>query len=93
LVNESNSTNFCGTGNWRLPTVAELFSIANDNRINPAIDMTYFPNTQSTGWYWTSMPTSFSAGFSWAISADFGYDNISLRNNNNYVRLVSESQN
>lgn len=42
-----------GGFSWRLPSVTELFSIADISRMNPSIDTVYFPNT-STYLYWTS---------------------------------------
>lgn len=41
-----------GFTDWRLPNVKELNSIVNFT-VNPAINLTYFPNTQQA-YYWTS---------------------------------------
>ncbi|MGK5092170.1 DUF1566 domain-containing protein [Deltaproteobacteria bacterium TL4] len=38
---------FGGSSAWRLPNVKELKFIANMTLDNPAIDLTYFPNTKS----------------------------------------------
>jgi hypothetical protein len=57
------STDVCGSltlgghTDWRLPTKLELFTILNFGTFNPAIDTTYFPNTESSneiGEYWSS---------------------------------------
>ena len=42
---------------WRLPTVGELQTLIEDNRWQPAIDVTHFPNTPYDADYWTSSPT------------------------------------
>lgn len=54
-----------GTG-WRLPTKAELESIVDDTKFNPAIDTTAFPGTQSD-FFWTASPIVGSASASWCI--------------------------
>lgn len=57
LVTISNTTNFCGYDNWRVPTSRELENLMNWGRISPAIDTTYFPKTQSRP-YWSASPYS-----------------------------------
>jgi len=91
LVNDSNSNNFCGRSNWRLPNVTELFSIVNKGAQSPAIDTNYFPNTQSN-WYWTRTPDAFNPLNAWLIFFDFGSETGDLRSNQLYVRLVSTQQ-
>lgn len=44
-----NAAGWCGHNDWRLPTREELRSIVDYSRYNPAIDKTYFPNTQGAG--------------------------------------------
>lgn len=44
-----------GFDDWRMPTVEELFGLADRSRVDPAIDVDAFPDTKST-WYWTSTP-------------------------------------
>lgn len=57
-----SSYNRCGfSSGWRLPTRRELLSIVNNDKSNPAIDTTYFPNTQSSG-YWSSDPHEPNSG-------------------------------
>jgi hypothetical protein len=58
-----------GSG-WRLPTYAELESIVDFTRTNPAIDPTTFPNTP-VPLYWTASPLAGSSGYAWAIHFDF----------------------
>jgi hypothetical protein len=50
-----NAANVCGetANDWRLPTRRELLSLVHYGTQSPAIDVNYFPATQSS-WYWTS---------------------------------------
>jgi hypothetical protein len=76
-VKAVNAAGWCGAKDWRMPTVDELFSIASLNRINPSIDIQYFPNTLSTVSntvsmvYWSS--SSFATGDgAWGVDFNFG---------------------
>jgi hypothetical protein len=42
---ELKNTRFGGRSNWRLPTINELFSIADLSRSNPTLNTGFFPNT------------------------------------------------
>ncbi|MCP4628588.1 MAG: DUF1566 domain-containing protein, partial [bacterium] len=46
-----------GYTDWRLPNTKELEQVLDLNKSKPAIDTTYFPNTQN-GMYWTSTSCS-----------------------------------
>jgi hypothetical protein len=39
-----------GHSDWRLPNIKELESLTDDMRYNPAIDTTYFPNANASGY-------------------------------------------
>ena len=57
--NSVNTSGLCGFTDWRLPTVVELTGIKDaDQPANPLIDSMWFPNTQSTT-YWTSTVNSY----------------------------------
>jgi hypothetical protein len=49
----------CGYEDWRLPTRAELLTLVDDTRHEPAIDTAFFPTCRSN-WYWTSTPAAWS---------------------------------
>lgn len=93
LVNGSNLENLCGFDDWRVPNIQELNSIVDIGRIDPVIDINYFPYTggyvywSASNTYWTSGPSYcgwvvyFFNGLSYCTS-DWDY----------YVRLVRYGQ-
>ncbi|VAW39924.1 hypothetical protein MNBD_GAMMA01-855 [hydrothermal vent metagenome] len=91
LVQGSIDDSLCGFDNWRVPTVAELSSIANKGTFNPSIDTNYFPNTVST-WFWSSSPIADNAFGTWTVYFYSGYDNYYGRDNYGRVRLVRSGQ-
>jgi len=56
---------------WRLPTVEELFALADRTRSEPAIDTEVFPDTESD-WYWSSTITARSSVRAWCVSFSDG---------------------
>jgi hypothetical protein len=60
-----------GHTDWRLPTVDELFALADRTRTDPAIDTGAFPDTQSD-WYWTSTIVAWSSDDAWIVSFNYG---------------------
>jgi len=54
-----------GQSDWRLPNVKELKTIVDNTKYSPAINTTYFPNTQQNN-YWSS-------------TTEAGYDNYLAR--------------
>jgi len=55
-----------GHTDWRLPTVEELFLLADRKRISPAIDTDVFPDTYND-WYWTSTDSQWDASCAWVV--------------------------
>ncbi|MFC1669324.1 DUF1566 domain-containing protein [Spirochaetota bacterium] len=58
-LNSANSgSGYAGRTDWRLPSINELITIVDYGKSEPAIDETYFPNTQGAGLgetpYWAS---------------------------------------
>ncbi|NEX16856.1 MAG: hypothetical protein C1943_09565 [Halochromatium sp.] len=84
-VEDINAQGLCGLTDWRLPSVKELTSITHFGRSNPAIDTSYFPNTQPTV-YWTTMPSASNYFFAWSthyyhgqVGAYYKFDDYSVR--------------
>ena len=58
---------------WRLPSVEELFLLADRSRHSPAIDTEYFPACKSD-WYWTgTLYTPSPGGNAWYVYFSLGY--------------------
>jgi hypothetical protein len=77
---------------WRLPTVDELFSLADRTKHSPAIDTRFFPKCQRD-WYWTSTPAAYSpADCAWVVSFYNGYAHWLYRASHAFVRAVRPSQ-
>ena len=84
----SNDEVFCGITSWRVPTVVELITIANNNRHNPAFIATHFPNGKSQS-YWTSLPVASNSANAWSVNFYSGIGNSKAKTSNFQVRLVS----
>ncbi len=80
-----------GYGDWRLPNINELESIADDTVFSPAIDTVAFPNTNSSG-YWSSTTFAFSTGYAWGVSFHGGYVYSSNKTYSDYFRCVRGGQ-
>ena len=95
FIDELNATAFGGRTDWRLPTREELRSIADYGVMGPAVDLDYFPRTQSdaTGsiYYWTSDPDASSTANAWAIDFYAGNDNIVGKLYSHYVREIGRA--
>lgn len=55
---------------WRLPTRAELLTLVDDTRCNPACSI--FPDTPSD-WFWSSSPWAGSSSYAWFVDFYVGY--------------------
>lgn len=94
----ANAISYCenselsGFSDWRLPTIKEIDSIADLNRANPAINIDFFPETQSS--YYVSsttwVPTTSNA---WNYVFDSGRGFYLYKNYPIYLRAVRGGQN
>ncbi|MBN8922362.1 MAG: hypothetical protein BGP10_12355 [Rhodanobacter sp. 68-29] len=76
-----------GHKDWRMPTVEELFLLADRSRIRPAIDVEAFPDTQND-WYWTSTDSAWAPSCAWIVSFSGGSASSGGRNYKACVRAV-----
>lgn len=94
-VAKLNGRSFGGFTDWRLPTVEELFLLADRTKCRPAIDTEFFPTCRSD-WYWTatddaSEPKDEETGhsdYAWVVDFSYGYSGIDGRYLGNRVRAV-----
>ena len=76
-----------GFNDWTLPERHELEAILDLTRYNPAIDPTFFRDTQSD-WYWTRTPVAWSPDCAWIVLVSTGYVGSYHRSSNAFVRAV-----
>jgi hypothetical protein len=79
-----------GVRTWRLPTVEELFCLADRARYSPAIDPVF---ECASDFYWTSTPAAYSPGvYAWVVGFLAG-DSFWRHQSYDYpVRAVRSSQ-
>jgi hypothetical protein len=81
-----------GFTDWRLPTVDELFALADRARHTPAIDVALFPNCKP-GWYWTSTRAAYSPAMcAWVVFFGDGGATFGDQGNLGFVRAVRATQ-
>ena len=90
-IDQDNTQARCGlsTG-WRLPTTRELLSVVHSGRHSPAIDIAYFPATQSD-YYWTNDPYVLDPSIAWIVDAAMGFTDIAPKTSIRRFRLVNSA--
>lgn len=62
----ANTCNYKNHGDWRLPNIQELSSLARRNRSNPAMDVTAFPGAP-VGRFWSSTSQASNPTRAWTV--------------------------
>lgn len=73
-------------GGWRLPSVEELFALADRSRCDPAIDVQAFPNCPAW-WFWSATPWV-GGGSAWLVDFSLGSSVYDDSTNTYRVRCV-----
>ena len=77
-----------GFADWRVPTVEELFCLADRTRRGSAIDTDYFPNTPPE-LFWSSTPEASSPSvYAWRVFFDHGGSSWYYQDGVGFVRAV-----
>ena len=79
-------------GGWRLPTRAELVSLSDYGRVNPAMSPTFTNVNVASGEYWSSTTYAGSGGSAWRVNFSSGDQYSSGKRNTHYVRCVRTGQ-
>lgn len=72
---------------WRVPTVEELASLVDRSRRDPS---SAFPDMPSAV-FWSSSPYVGHSNYAWDVDFDYGYVNVSNRDDYSAVRLVRDA--
>ena len=86
-INYCKTLSLGGHADWRLPSVNELETLVDFGQQNPAINTTYFPNTQS-GSYWSSAAYQGNAGYAWIVYFTTAESALTVWMVRSYVRCV-----
>ena len=74
-------------GGFRLPTRAELLTLVDITRFDPAIDTAAFPDIKG-GWFWSSDLCAWSSASAWLVSFLSGGVLSSPRDDNGFALAV-----
>lgn len=69
-VRAPRAIKLCGKKGWRAPTIRELLSIVDYDRVSPAIDTRFFDS--DGGWEWTSTKARAPSGSAWLVLLGLG---------------------
>lgn len=87
--NYFNAQAVCGISHWRLPTVSELLSIADQSQANPPLDTNYFPYSDYNA-HWTQQTVAGEPAFAWYVYFTAGGNGKIAKDTVARLRLVAE---
>ena len=77
---------------WRVPIMAELFSIVDKDHSHPAINSKIFPATPAAS-FWVTSPAVTDFRYGWNVDFDGGYMNYSFNTGEiRHLRLVRNAR-
>lgn len=89
--NTNDNGGYAGYADWRVPNIAELVSLVEEQCTGPSINDSVFPNTAKK-FIWTSSPDFNLDEGSWSVDFNIGTTATLVRNNTFQVRLVRSIQ-
>jgi Protein of unknown function (DUF1566) len=89
--NTNNNGGFAGYADWRVPNVAELVSLVEEQCTDPSINETIFPNTDNK-FIWTSSPDFNNDSGTWSVDFNVGTTATLQRDFSYRVLLVRSVQ-
>ena len=86
---QAKRSKLCSLDNWRLPTIEELYWLAERTKIRPAIETKFFPKTyfDSNEDYWSNTPIKGKKRLT--VNFRYGFDAQQAENTKQRLRLVS----
>lgn len=89
-ISYCENSNLAGKSDWRLPNIRELKTIVDYSSFDPAINSTYFPNTNylDATAYWSSTTHNVNNTVAWLAYFNNGTVNGDFKIENYYTRCV-----
>jgi hypothetical protein len=87
FIQTLNDNTFGGFSDWRLPNAKELAYIVDMSTRNPAINLTYFPNTYNS-YHWSSNADATYGGMAWRVNFIASWTSRASKSNALHVRAV-----